>query len=180
MLRGWFGHEWDDCCENGIWRRVWKSFQWSWTLIKWLPSFCIWTIWITLHLYTRAQNATNPQTRRRPTRAQRPHHPRAEVLSHMIALLQYASSLGAQLAISPETAFTTLFPRHVITSQEELDTYFEHPNSLLVSPNTRTLFDEAQKLGADISVGFAGRDWNGKGYNTSVYYSAKKGGGSKV
>lgn len=101
--------------------------------------------------------------------------PRAEVLSRMIALLQSASSLGAQLVLFPETAFTTFFPRHLITSQEELDTYFEHHNSLLVSPNTRTLFDEAQKLGVDISVGFAERDVNGKGYNTCVYYSAKKG-----
>jgi predicted amidohydrolase len=101
--------------------------------------------------------------------------PRAEVLSRMIALLQSASSLGAQLVLFPETAFTTFFPRHLITSQEELDIYFEHHNSLLVSPNTRTLFDEAQKLGVDISVGFAERDVNGKGYNTCVYYSAKKG-----
>jgi len=75
----------------------------------------------------------------------------------------------------PETAFTTFFPRHLIFAQEELDTYFEHSESLLTSPNTKELFDEAKKLGIDVSVGFAERTKDGKGFNTSVYYSAKKG-----
>jgi predicted amidohydrolase len=100
--------------------------------------------------------------------------PRPQTLTRMIALLQSASSLGAQLVLFPETAFTTFFPRHLIASQEELDTYFEH-SSLVTSPNTKPLFDEAKKLGIDISVGFAERDSDGTGYNTSVYYSAKKG-----
>ena len=101
--------------------------------------------------------------------------PRSEVVTRMITLLQHASTLGAQLVLFPETAFTTFFPRHLITSQVELDTYFEHDDSLLTSPNTKPLFDEAKKLGIDISIGFAERDKDGKGYNTSVYYSAKKG-----
>jgi predicted amidohydrolase len=101
--------------------------------------------------------------------------PRAETVSRMIALLQSASSLGAQLVLFPETAFTTFFPRHLISSQEELDTYFEHSNSLSTSLNTRALFDEAKKLGVDISVGFAERVQDGRGFNTSVYYSAQKG-----
>jgi predicted amidohydrolase len=101
--------------------------------------------------------------------------PRPEVISRMITLLQSCSTLGAQLVLFPETAFTTFFPRHLISSQAELDIYFEHDNSLPTSPNTKPLFDEAKKLGIDISVGFAERDKDGKGYNTSVYYSAKKG-----
>ena len=100
---------------------------------------------------------------------------RSEVITRMITLLQQASSLGAQLVLFPETAFTTFFPRHLISSQEELDSYFEHSDNLLESPNTKPLFDEAKKLGVDISVGFAERDKDGKGYNTSVYYSSKKG-----
>ncbi|KAG9241041.1 hypothetical protein BJ878DRAFT_578565 [Calycina marina] len=43
------------------------------------------------------------------------------------------------------------------------------------TPDTRHLFEEAKYLGIDISVGFAERTVKGKGYNTSVYYSAKKG-----
>ena len=102
--------------------------------------------------------------------------PRPEVIARMIKLLQSASSLGAQLVLFPETAFTTFFPRHLITSEAELDTFFEHDDSLPTSPNTKPLFNEAQKLGIDISIGFAERDKDGKGYNTSVYYSAKQGG----
>ena len=101
--------------------------------------------------------------------------PRPEVISRMISLLQSASNLDAQLVLFPETAFTTFFPRHLVNSQAELDTYFEHHDSLPTSQNTKPLFDEAQKLGIDISVGFAERDEDGKGYNTSVYYSAKRG-----
>src|SRR3954462_11864083 len=78
---------------------------------------------------------------------------RAETLARMVSLLQSASSLGAQLVLFPETAFTTFFPRHLISSQEELDTYFEHSDSLPISPNTKALFDEAKILGVDISVG---------------------------
>jgi predicted amidohydrolase len=101
--------------------------------------------------------------------------PRAETLDRMIALLQSAASLGAQVVLFPETAFTTFFPRHLIESQQELDTYFEHSDSLPTSPNTKPLFDEAKKLEIDISVGFAERTEDGKGFNTSVYYSAKNG-----
>lgn len=100
---------------------------------------------------------------------------RADTLARMVALLQSAAARGAQVVLFPEAAFTTFFPRHLINDQEELDTYFEHADSLLTSPNSRALFDEAKKLGVDISVGFAERTEDGKGYNTSVYFSAKKG-----
>jgi predicted amidohydrolase len=93
----------------------------------------------------------------------------------MIKLLQSASKLDAQLVIFPETAFTTFFPRHLISDRKELDSYFEHADDLPGSPNTKPLFDEAKKLGIDISVGFAERTADGKGYNTSVYYSAGTG-----
>jgi predicted amidohydrolase len=101
--------------------------------------------------------------------------PRRETLLRMITLLESASSLGAKLVLFPETAFTTFFPRHLIASQEELDSYFEPADDLLSSSNTSPLFDEAKNLGIDVSVGFAERTTDGKGFNTSVYYSAKKG-----
>ncbi|KUJ08442.1 N-carbamoyl-D-amino acid hydrolase [Mollisia scopiformis] len=100
---------------------------------------------------------------------------RPETLSRMLALLRTASKLGAQLVLFPETAFTTFFPRHLINSQEELDSYFEHEDNVPESANTKPLFDEAKTLGIDISIGFAERTADGKGYNTSIYFSAKKG-----
>jgi predicted amidohydrolase len=100
---------------------------------------------------------------------------RQDTLSRMIKLLQSASTLDAQLVLFPETAFTTFFPRHLILDQEELGSYFEHADNLSESPNTKPLFDEAKKLGIDISVGYAEWTAEGKGYNTSVYYSASRG-----
>jgi predicted amidohydrolase len=78
---------------------------------------------------------------------------RYDTLSRMIKLLQSASTLDSQLVLFPETAFTTFFPRHLISDQQELDSYFEHADDLPGSPMTKPLFDEARKLGIDISVG---------------------------
>jgi predicted amidohydrolase len=95
---------------------------------------------------------------------------REDVLQRMLTLLQDAASKGAKLVLFPELAFVTFFPRYIL-QPEELDTFFEH-DSLLISPSTYALFVEARKLGVDISVGYAERTADGKGYNTSIYYSA--------
>jgi len=100
---------------------------------------------------------------------------REETLNRILNLLRSASSKGAQIVLFPETAFTTFFPRHLISSQEELDSYFEHGDDLPSAANTKPLFEEAKKLGIDISIGFAERTKEGEGYNASVYFSAKKG-----
>lgn len=101
--------------------------------------------------------------------------PRTEPLQRIIALLQSASVQGAQIVLFPEIAFTTFFPRHLIDDQITLDTYFERGEDIASSVNAGPLFDEAKKLGIDISVGYAERTSDGKGYNTCVYYSAKAG-----
>ncbi|PMD56472.1 putative N-carbamoyl-D-amino acid hydrolase [Hyaloscypha bicolor E] len=49
---------------------------------------------------------------------------RQDTLSRMIKLLQSASTRGAQLVLFPEAAFTTFFPRHLISAQEELDSVY--------------------------------------------------------
>lgn len=100
---------------------------------------------------------------------------RPETLTRMIKLLNEAASLDAQLVLFPETAFTTFFPRHLIEDQHELDSYFEWNDNTLKSYKTKALFEEAKRLGVDISVGYAERTEEGKGYNTCIYYSAKKG-----
>ncbi|KAH6717876.1 putative N-carbamoyl-D-amino acid hydrolase [Leptodontidium sp. MPI-SDFR-AT-0119] len=73
--------------------------------------------------------------------------PRAETLTRLLTLLQTASSLGAQVVLFPETALTTFFPRHLITSPAELETYFDSASTLLTSPNTAPLFSLAKELG---------------------------------
>jgi len=101
--------------------------------------------------------------------------PRAETVQRMIKLLHEAFMQGVQLLLFPETAFTTFFPRYLISSQSDLDAFFEPGDDLPNNPNTAPLFVEAKKLGIDISIGFAERDTDGSGYNTSIYYSASLG-----
>ena len=100
---------------------------------------------------------------------------RSSTLNRMLKLLHEAASQGAQIVLFPETAFTTFFPRHLFTDEKELDSFFEHGDDISKSPNVKPLFDEAEKLRVDISVGFAERTSNGTGYNACVYYSAKLG-----
>jgi len=100
---------------------------------------------------------------------------REETVQRMIALLESAAAQGVQILLFPEVAFVTFFPRHLIADQKELDSFFEHDNDLPHSPNTKLLFEKAMELGVDISVGYAERAADGKGYNTSIYYSAKEG-----
>ena len=101
------------------------------------------------------------------------HANREETLYRLVALLEKAASEGAALVLYPEIALTTFFPRHLFDSQEELDEYFEHGDDIVESPHLKRLFVKAQELSVDISVGFAERTTDGKGYNTCVYYSSK-------
>lgn len=100
---------------------------------------------------------------------------RADVLSRMVGLLQSAAKLGAQLVVFPETALTTFFPRYRLDSVPHADEYFDNPDTLLISPRTRPLFDEAKKLKVDVYLGFAERISDRRDYNTCVYYSASRG-----
>ncbi|KAG9235001.1 putative N-carbamoyl-D-amino acid hydrolase, partial [Amylocarpus encephaloides] len=76
---------------------------------------------------------------------------RQETLTRMIKLLKAAAVMGAQLVLFPEVAFVTFFPRHLISSQEELDAYFEHNDDLPNSPQTALLFTCAKEEGKVIS-----------------------------
>jgi len=100
---------------------------------------------------------------------------RVHTLNRLIRLLQSAASEGAKLVLFPELTFTTFFPRYIFDSDEDLQSYFEHGQNVSQSENVKPLFDEACRLAVDISVGFAERLSNGTGYNTCIYYSAKRG-----
>ncbi|BCS28283.1 uncharacterized protein APUU_61331A [Aspergillus puulaauensis] len=99
---------------------------------------------------------------------------RTQTLTRMIALLKDAVSKGAQLVLFPEIAFTTFFPRYLITDPTELESWFEH-GDIRTAPNTKALFDTAHELNVDFSVGFAEATEVGEHYNTCVYYHAATG-----
>ncbi|WYZ39512.1 hypothetical protein EsH8_III_001426 [Colletotrichum jinshuiense] len=100
--------------------------------------------------------------------------PRPKTLDRMLSLLETAAAKGAQLVLFPETAFTTFFPRHLINDPVELDSFFEH-GDITTQPQTKPLFDKANQLGVDISVGFAEKADNGETFNSCIYYHAKSG-----
>ncbi|KAL0256539.1 hypothetical protein SLS55_008934 [Diplodia seriata] len=100
--------------------------------------------------------------------------PRHKTLDRMLALLDSAAAKGAQSVLFPETAFTTFFPRHLITDPAELDSFFEH-GDVTTQPQTRPLFDRARELAVDVAVGFAEKTDEGETFNACIYYHARTG-----
>ncbi|CAB4365214.1 MAG: N-carbamoyl-D-amino-acid hydrolase [Actinobacteria bacterium] len=89
-------------------------------------------------------------------------HTREQVVVRLIALLQQAHRMGAELVVFPELALTTFFPRWFVDDISEADHWYERsmPNAA-----TQPLFDEAKRLGVGFCLGYAtiddaGRRWN--------------------
>ncbi len=89
---------------------------------------------------------------------------RAETLARMVALMEQAASRGATLAVFPELAFTTFFPRWLIDG-EALDAYFERA---MPNPEVQPLFDRAKALGIGFHVGYAELTPDGRRFNAAV------------
>ena len=89
-------------------------------------------------------------------------HTREQVVQRLIALLQQAHGMGAELVVFPELALTTFFPRWFVDDISEADHWYERtmPNAA-----TQPLFDEAKRLGVGFCLGYAlideaGMRWN--------------------
>ena len=108
---------------------------------------------------------------------------REDSMSRLLKLLEEAASKGAQMALFPEIAFTTFFPRYLLNG-DELDAFFEH-GEVTTNPSTKPLFDRARELGVDICVGFAEADPKlgtsklamdgAECFNTCIYYHTQTG-----
>jgi predicted amidohydrolase len=90
--------------------------------------------------------------------------PRETTLARMIALLEEAAGQGAQLVVFPELAFTTFFPRWLL-SGEELENYFE---PAMPNPRVQPLFDRAKELGVGFYVGYAELTPEGQHFNSAI------------
>ncbi|KAI5124357.1 hypothetical protein M0805_008964 [Coniferiporia weirii] len=104
--------------------------------------------------------------------------PRAIVLDRLVALLDAAATQGVQLAVFPELAFTTFFPRYIIRDGAELDSYFEREsseNGVVDSPNVDRFFSRARQLNIDVAIGYAEKTPEGVPYNTACYVSGSSG-----
>ncbi len=77
--------------------------------------------------------------------------PRAETVGRLIHLLETAAAYGADLAIFPEMALTTFFPRWALDDEKEIAAFYEEQ---MPGPDTRPLFDAARKLKIGFALGY--------------------------
>jgi predicted amidohydrolase len=104
---------------------------------------------------------------------------RSVVLARMLKLMEEAHAKNAKLIVYPEIAFTTFFPRHLITHPEELELFFERDinGDATQALTMKPIFDAARTYKMDVSVGYAECDTSAPTdkhihYNSAVYYSA--------
>lgn len=78
---------------------------------------------------------------------------RAHTVGRLVALLKTAARAGAALAVFPELALTTFFPRWQL-EVDEIDEFYE---TEMPGPGTQPLYDAARRLGIGFALGFAER-----------------------
>jgi len=78
--------------------------------------------------------------------------PRRDVLARLLALMEQAARMGADLVVYPEAALTAFFPHWVVADEEELDSYFERA---MPNPAVAPLFEAARRLGCGFHLGYA-------------------------
>src|ERR1700712_1327537 len=88
---------------------------------------------------------------------------RDHTLDRIIALLEAAAAQGATLAVFPELAFTTFFPRWLMDDPER-DAFFD---AAMPGPATQRLFDRARALNIGIHIGY-GEQAENACYNTGI------------
>ena len=97
---------------------------------------------------------------------------RPQVVKRLIELLQRAKAHGCDLVVFPELALTTFFPRWWMEDQAEIDAFFERE---MPGPETRPLFEEAQRLGLGVCLGYSELVVEGgvtRRFNTSILVDA--------
>jgi predicted amidohydrolase len=77
---------------------------------------------------------------------------RSETVGRLVHLLEQAAAAGAELAVFPEMALTTFFPRWALEDQREIDEFYEVE---MPGPDTQPLFDAARRLKVGFALGFA-------------------------
>jgi N-carbamoyl-D-amino-acid hydrolase len=77
---------------------------------------------------------------------------RAETVGRLVNLLERAAAAGAELAVFPELALTTFFPRWALDDPHEIDAFYERQ---MPGPQTQPLFDAARRLKIGFALGYA-------------------------
>lgn len=97
--------------------------------------------------------------------------PKEETVSRLCKLLIEAAENGASLAVFPELALTSFFPRWCLDSQEKVDSYFEKGDISIgvVKP----LFETAVARNCGFVLGYAELTEDGHHFNTCVLVDNK-------
>jgi N-carbamoyl-D-amino-acid hydrolase len=77
---------------------------------------------------------------------------RAETVGRLVNLLERAAAAGAELAVFPEMALTTFFPRWALDDPRDIDAFYERQ---MPGPQTQPLFDAARRLKIGFALGYA-------------------------
>ncbi|HEX4151557.1 MAG TPA: nitrilase-related carbon-nitrogen hydrolase [Steroidobacteraceae bacterium] len=77
---------------------------------------------------------------------------RTETVGRLVHLLERAAAGGAELAVFPEMALTTFFPRWALDGPREIDAFFEQD---MPGRETQPLFDAARRLKIGFAIGYA-------------------------
>jgi predicted amidohydrolase len=77
---------------------------------------------------------------------------RSETVDRLIALLERAAAAGAEIAVFPELALTTFFPRWRIDDEAEIEAFFE---PAMPGPQAQRLYDAAARLKIGFALGYA-------------------------
>ena len=82
---------------------------------------------------------------------------RADVVARMIALMENAKAMGADLVVYPEAALTAFFPHWWCDDEDEIDSFFERE---LPNAATQPLFDAARKMSVGFKLGYFELDFS--------------------
>src|SRR5260370_32107191 len=77
---------------------------------------------------------------------------RTETVKRLVHLLERAANAGAELAVFPELALTTFFPRWPLEDRREIDSFYE---TQMPGPQTQPLYDAARRLKIGFALGYA-------------------------
>ncbi len=77
---------------------------------------------------------------------------RAETVGRLVHLLERAKAAGAEIAVLPELALTTFFPRWALGDPREIDSFYE---DAMPGPGTQALFDAAKRMEIAFALGYA-------------------------
>lgn len=92
--------------------------------------------------------------------------PKEETVQRLCKLLHESADNGATLAVFPELALTSFFPRWLITDQEEIDSFFEKGD--ISQGVVKPLFDAAKERGCGFVLGYAELTDDGHRFNACV------------